>query len=137
VTINKQEYLNILTEIEQSLTQIDTLESAAISADSAYGFEEVFIQIENNLSLIQAWAQQKVDEANQEEAESGVMNNFMVETKAVFDKYAAQIEIAQFESGYGVSYGEPGVGFVLTASFDGVSSTKEIKKSVIVSEDLV
>lgn len=137
MTINKQSYLDVLTEVQQSLTQIDTLESAAISADAAYGFEETFIQIENNLSSIQAWAQQKVDEANQEEAELAVMNNFLAELKAVFDKYSSSVEIAQFESGYGVSYGEPGVGFVLSASLNNVTSTKEIKKSVIVSGDLV
>lgn len=89
--------------------------------------------IENALVVIKNAANEKLDELAQQQ----VMASFLSEMKVVFDKYSATISTMAFEDGYGVGYGEPGTGFLLTALLDGVTSTKEIKKAVISSGDLV
>ncbi|MNV66456.1 hypothetical protein D3C71_1592110 [compost metagenome] len=67
------------------------------------------------------------------------MTSFLSELKVVFDKYTAKIEIGNSTTGWGMNYGEgeTATGFMLTATFEGVISTREINKSVIVSGDLV
>lgn len=103
------------------------------AADPENTFGVALNQILGNLSSVEAWANSKLLEVEQEQ----VMASFLSELKVVFDKYTAKISTVAFEDGYGTSYGEPGTGFLLTASLDSVTSTKEIKKGVIGSEDLV
>lgn len=134
--IDKQKYLDILSFAELTSTRINLLSDVVALADSAHPFNATFINMFENIESIEAWANAAIEQANQEE-QNAVMNNFLAELKVVFDKYAASVDVAQFESGYGTNYGEPGTGFVLTASYEGVTSTKEIKKDIIVSEDLV
>lgn len=136
MTINKQSYLDVLSFAELTSTRVNLLSDVVALADSAHPFNATFINMFENIESIEAWARAAIEQANQEEQQI-VMDGFLGELKVVFDKYAAKIESAQFDTGYGTNYGEPGTGFVLTASYEGVTSTKEIKKDIIVSEDLV
>lgn len=133
--IDKQKYLDILSFAELTSTRINLLSDVVALADPAHPFNATFINMFENIESIEAWANAAIEQANQEE-QNAVMNNFLAELRVVFDKYAASISTASFEDGYGTSYGEPGIGFILTATLDNVTSTKEIRKAVIVSEDL-
>lgn len=135
MTINKAAYEAILAKAVESETTLDLLETS-IEATGELAYQSVFDGFSIELDSIKVWAQSYIDQAIQEEQQI-VMDGFLAELKVVFDKYAASTAIAQFESGYGTSYGEPGTGFVLTATLDNVTSTKEIRKDVIVSGDLV
>ncbi len=137
MVIDRSLFENVLTQLAAAQSALVVLGNAIDTADAENTFDPVFIDISSDLSSIQPWAQGFIDQANQEEAEFAVMTNFLAELKVVFDKYTASSAITPFETGYGTSYGEPGLGYVLTASFEGVSSSKEIKKSVINGSDLV
>lgn len=135
--IDKQKYLDILSFAELTSTRINLLSDVVALADSAHPFNATFINMFENIESIEAWANAAIEQAIQEE-QNAVMNNFLAELKVVFDKYAAKIEIGSDTTGYGLSYGGgASVGVKLTAIFEGTTATKEINKSVIVSEDLV
>lgn len=125
----------VITQAIATQNTVDTLTGSIYIADpTEIGFETQFDAIATTIDNVKAWATQKILEADQEE----VMTNFMAELKVVFDKYAAVMEIGSVESGYGQSYGgSEGVGVKFTATLDGVTSTKEINKAVIVGSDLV
>jgi hypothetical protein len=133
VTIDRQKYLDVITKANLAQGASADLDLVTIAADPNNGFEETFDDIHNSIEVVKIWANQKILEAEQEQ----VMTSFLSELKIVFDKYSASSAITPFETGYGIDWGEPGLGYVLTASLDGVSSTKEIKKSVINLGDLV
>lgn len=134
--IDKQKYLDILSFAELTSTRVNLLSDVVALADPTHPFNATFINMFENIESIETWANLAIDQAIQEE-QNAVMSNFLAELKMVFDKYAASISTASFEDGYGIGYGEPGTGFVLTATLDSVTSTKEIRKAVINSEDLV
>lgn len=137
MTINKANFEAVVTQLTDTWNSVGFLGDSVDTADPENTFGVAISSIYGNLSSIQAWASDKINQANQEEAELAVMNSFISELKVVFDKYAASAAITPFETGYGTNYGESGLGYVLTASFDGVSSSKDIKKSVINGSDLV
>lgn len=132
----KQEYETFLQEINIIETSVLDLDDALINVDNRDDIEQDIGNLVISVHNIETWLNTRIERTNQEEQQI-VMEGFLTELKVVFDKYAASISTASFEDGYGVSYGEPGTGFVLTATFDNVTSTKEIKKAVINSEDLV
>jgi len=125
----------VITQAIATQTSVDTLAGSIYTADpTEIGFETEFDAIATTIESVKAWATQKILEANQE----AVMTGFMAELKVVFDKYAAQMEVGSSESGYGMNWGgSEMVGVKFTATLDGVTSTKEINKAVIVGADLV
>lgn len=133
MTIDKVKFQAVLTAVTEAVTSVDELSDFVESADPDNQFDTTFTNIFADLVSVESWANAKILEAEQEQ----VMANFLAEMKVVFDKYSATISTMAFEDGYGSSYGEPGTGFLLTASLDGVTSTKEIKKGVIGSGELV
>lgn len=137
MTINKAAYEAILVKAVESETTLNLLETS-IESTGELAYQPVFDGFSIELDSIKVWAQSYIEQAIQEE-QNAVMNNFLAELKLVFDKYAAKIEIGSDTTGYGEAYGtgETAVGILLTATFEGTTATKEINKSVIVSEDLV
>lgn len=134
MTIVKTDFQAVLDQLAVVQNSTTLLGDNVDTADPENTFGALFSQIFGNLASVEAWANAKILEADQEK----VMNDFLVEMKLVFDKYTAKIEVGSDESGYGESYGSGGtVGVKFTAMFGGVTATKEINKSVIVSEDLV
>jgi len=129
----KQQYEMVITDADSTLTSLHTLEAAIDLTDLILDGQVTIA--ETALLVIISSAQDKLDLIEQEE----VMTGFLSELKVVFDKYTAKIELGSTETGYGLNYGEgeTAVGIKLTATLDGVISTKEINKSVIVSGDLV
>lgn len=133
MTIDKVKFQAVLTAVTEAVTSVDELSDFVESADPDNQFDTTFTNIFADLVSVESWANAKILEAEQEQ----VMANFLAEMKVVFDKYSATISTMAFEDGYGIGYGEPGTGFLLAASLDGVTSTKEIKKAVIGSGELV
>lgn len=133
MTIDKLKLQIVLSAANIAGEKVSALMDVVDETDPDNQFNSTFTNIFENLESVEAWANQKLLEAEQDE----VMGNFLGELKLVFDKYSATISTMAFEDGYGVGYGEPGTGFLLTASLDGVTSTKEIKKAVIGTGDLV
>ena len=132
-------YEAVITQANTAQGSVDSLGQAIFTADpNELGFETQFDNIQTTIDSVKAWAEQKILEA-QEAAELAVMTNFLAEMKIVFDKYSAKIEIGSSTTGWGMNYGEgeTATGFMLTATFDAVTSMKEINKAVIVSGDLV
>lgn len=127
----KQQYEQVIISVNSVLSAMQGLTVVIDETDLI--LDDQLTLIDNNLLAIEATAQIKLDAIEQEQ----VMASFLAEMNVVFDKYSATISTMAFEDGYGVGYGEPGTGFLLTASLDGVTSTKEIKKAVIGSGDLV
>lgn len=135
MTIDKTLLENVLAQIALTEESVTSLEQSVTTADAEHPLDTEFTSIYVNIDDIRTWAYQRLLETNQEE----VMSNFLAELKLVFDKYSAKIEIGSNSTGYGEAYGEgeTAVGIKLTATLDGVSVTKEINKSTIVSGDLV
>lgn len=127
----KLQYEQVIIAVNSVLSTMQGLEMCLEDTDLNLG-EQLSI-IENTLLGIESTVNDKLDILAQEQ----VMASFLSEMKVVFDKHSATISTMAFEDGYGASYGEPGTGFLLTASLGGVTSTKEIKKAVIGSGDLV
>lgn len=127
----KQQYEQVIISVNSALSAMQGLTVVIDETDLI--LDDQLTLIDNNLLAIEAAAQVKLDVIEQEQ----VMLGFLAEMKVVFDKYSATISTVAFEDGYGVGYGEPGTGFLLTALLDGVTSIKEIKKAVINSGDLV
>jgi hypothetical protein len=138
LTINKANFQQVIAQLNSTWASVIVLDNDMEAADPENTFGVALSSIFGNLSSIEAWANAAIEQANQEEQQA-VMNNFLMELKVVFDKYTASIEIGSDATGYGESYGEgeTAVGIKLTAVLAGVTATKEINKSVIVSGDLV
>ena len=131
MTIDKTKYQAIIEQADFTEGNISDLEVLTQAVGNPY--ESEFTGIYVTFDDIRIWANGKIAEANQEE----VMTGFLSELKVVFDKYTAKLEIGD-DSGYGLSYGGGGIlGVKLSATFEGVTATKEINKAVIVSGDLV
>lgn len=134
MTLVKENFESVLTCSQTVADKVALLvDSITLAAPTNFQFNATFLDIYNKLVTIENWANGKIVEAEQEQ----VMNSFLAEMKVVFEKYSASAAITPFEDGYGVGYGEPGLGYTLTASLGGVTSNKDIKKSVIDKEDLV
>ena len=129
----KQDYEQALADVQATVSCLNTLETSVGLTDLV--LDSDITTAENALMSIAGVIQGKLNELAQEQ----VMTNFLAELRLVFDKYTAKIEIGSTSTGYGESCGEgeTAVGIKLTATFDGVTSTKEINKSVIISADLV
>ena len=128
-------YEAVITKASETQASLDLLTSAIFAADpNEMMFEPSFDSIDDTLNSVKVWAQGKIDEAEQEV----VMDNFLAELKVVFDKYSAIMEVGSNSGGYGVGYGEGSstLGVKFTATFEGVTSVKEINKAVIVGTDL-
>lgn len=128
-------YESIITAANNTQTQLDTLATNIYAADpSETQFEVRFAAVEDTLNAVKTWAQGKIDEVEQEV----VMDAFLAEMKLVFEKYSAGMEVGSNSGGYGVGYGEgeSTLGVKFTATFEGVTSTKEINKATIVATDL-
>lgn len=128
-----QQFQAIIDQADFAESNVSDLEVLITGVDQDRPFETQITQILTTFDDIRTWCNGKILEAEQAQ----VMAGFLDEIKVVFEKYSATISTMSFEDGYGQTYGEPGTGFLLTASLDGVISTKEIKKSVIAKEDLV
>ena len=135
MTIDKAKFQAVIEQVDFTEGNLSDLEVLTNAADAGNSFEPDFTAIYATFGDIRIWANAKILEADQEK----VMSDFLAEMKVVFDKFSAKIEIGSDATGYGESYGygETAVGIKLTAIFDGVTSTKEINKQVIVSGDLV
>lgn len=130
--MTKEDYQKVIIDVGFILSSLEALETSLTSANM--DMDTYLSVIEDSLLAIDTAAQDKLDIIKQE----GVMEGFLSEMKIVFDKYAARMEVGSSESGYGISYGTgEAVGIKLTATIEGVTGTKEINKSVIISEDLV
>lgn len=130
----KQAYEQVITDADATLVSLLALGSSIGETDL-----ELYAnisEIETNLGEIILAAQAKLDNLAQEE----VMNSFLAEMKLVFDKYTAKMEIGSSGVGYGESYGAASTsaaGIKFTATLNDVTSTKEINKTLITSQDLV
>ncbi len=133
MTIDKAAMQSIRDQALLAESEISDLDVLVQNAGYTGLFDAEFTSVYEICTTIRAWANQKITEAEQEL----VMNNFLSELKVVFEKYSASSAITPFETGWGEDYGQPGLGYVLTASFEGVTSSKDIKKSVITGADLV
>ena len=130
----KQAYEQVITDAEVNLVSLQTLESSISATDLELATS--ITSIENILADIKSAAQAKLDNLAQEE----VMNSFLAEMKLVFDKYTAKMEIGSSGVGYGESYGAASTsaaGIKFTATLNDITSTKEINKTIITSQDLV
>ena len=129
----KEQYEQALADVQAAVASLNTLETSVGLTDLVLDSDITIA--ENALMSIASAIQGTLNELAQEQ----VMTNFLAEMKAVFDKYTAKIELGSSATGYGEAYGEgeTAVGIKLTAVFEGVTSSKEINKSVIVSGDLV
>lgn len=130
----KEQYENLRIKVFAAQFSVGVLETDAEDIDTDHTLDPAIEVIQNKLDTILDWTNAKILEAEQEQ----VMNSFLAEMKFIFDKYTAKIEIGSDETGYGESYGtgETAVGIKFTATLDGVTSTKEINKSVINGGDL-
>lgn len=128
----KQQYEAVLSAEDDVSDYLHVLELKVSDTDLILG--DQITLIENALMVIKNASNEKLVELAEQ---SLVMNSFLGEMKVVFEKYSATISTMSFEDGYGNTYGEPGTGFLLTASLGSVTSTKEIKKSAIGSGELV
>lgn len=135
MTIDKTKFQAILDQVVVVQNATTLLGDDINVADPENTFGVAINQILGNLASVEDWANTKILEIEQEQ----VMNSFLAELKVVFDKYVAKIELGSSATGYGEAYGEgeTAVGIKLTATLEGVTATKEINKSVIISEDLV
>lgn len=130
----KQAYEKVITDADATLETLDTLQSSISVTDLE--LDSSLTLIENTLLEIVSFAQAKLDNLAQED----VMNNFLIEMKAVFDKYTAKMEIGSSGAGYGTAYGAgstSAAGVKFTARLNNVISTKEINKTIITSQDLI
>lgn len=129
----KQQYEQALADVHATVACLNTLETSVGLTDLVLDSDITIA--ENALMAIASAIQGKLNEL----AQGQVMTNFLSELKLVFDKYTATLEVGSSETGYGLNYGEgeTAVGIKFTATFDGVVSSGEINKSVIVGADLV
>lgn len=130
----KQAYEEVITDVQANLNGLAALEFSIGETDLDLG--KSLNTIEGSLLDIKSAAQAKLDSLAQEE----VMNSFLAEMKLVFDKYTAKMEIGSSGVGYGESYGAASTssaGIKFTATLNDVTSTKEINKTIITSQDLV
>lgn len=130
----KQAYEQVITDAEANLVSLHTLESSIGGTD--LDLATCITTIESSLLDIKSAAQAKLDNLAQEE----VMNSFLAEMKLVFDKYTAKMEIGSSGVGYGENWGggsTSAAGIKFTATLNDVTSTKEINKTIITSQDLV
>lgn len=137
--INKTDYQAVLTQVADAWVAISDLNIGVDIAGPANTFDSSLNNMFVGLTSIESWANAAIEQAELEEQEA-VMNNFLLDLKAVFDGYySAKLEVGSSADGYGLSYGEgeTAVGIKLTATLNGVTSSKEINKSVILGEDLV
>ena len=130
----KQAYEQVITDVESNLASLYTLELSIGATDLEMAAS--IISIDSSLLDIKSAAQAKLDNLAQEE----VMNSFLAEMKVVFDKYTAKMEIGSSGVGYGQNWGggsTAAAGIKFTATLNDVTSTKEINKTIITSQDLV
>lgn len=136
MTINKTNYQAVVEQVTGAWAAISELSIGVDIADSENTFDSVLNNMFVGLASIESWANAVIEQAEQEEQEA-VMNNFLLDLKAVFDEYQAKIEIGN-ENGYGAGYGGSGAtGIKLTATVGSTTATKEINQAVIVGADLV
>jgi len=132
--LTKEDYQKVITDVGFTLSSLQALETSLAAASMSMDTE--LSLIEDTLLSIDTAAQAKLDRLAQEE----VMNSFLAEMKLVFDKYTAKMEIGSSGVGYGESYGAASTsssGIKFTATLNDVTSTKEINKTIIISQDLV
>ena len=132
--MTKEDYQKVITDVGFTLSSLQALETSLTTASMSMDTE--LSLIEETLLSIDTAAQAKLDNLAQEE----VMNSFLDEMKLVFDKYTAKMEIGSSGVGYGESYGAASTsaaGIKFTATLNDVTSTKEINKTIITSQDLV
>lgn len=130
----KQAYEEVITDVQANLNGLATLEFSIGETD--LDLVTSLNTIENSLLDIRSAAQAKLDNLAQEE----VINSFLAEMKVVFDKYTAKMEIGSSGVGYGQNWGggsTSAAGIKFTATLGDVTSTKEINKTIITSQDLV
>lgn len=130
----KQQYEQVVTDVQANLNGLAALEFSIGETDLDLGIS--LNTIEGSLLDIKSAAQAKLDNLAQEE----VMNSFLAEMKVVFDKYTAKMEIGSSGVGYGQNWGggsTAAAGIKFTATLNDVTSTKEINKTIITSQDLV
>ena len=101
--------------------------------------DEAYTNMVTSLQTILTWVNQAIADGGNT-GEIGVMQAFLAELKAVFDKYAAVIEYVS--SGYGEDMGESygGASFYRLTATDPVNGnveTKDIVSATLSSEQLV
>lgn len=135
MTIDITKFQAVLTAVTEAATSVDELSDFVELADPDNQFDATFTNIFADLVSVEAWANAKILEAEQEQ----VMATFLAEMKVVFDKYSAKLEVGSSVDGYGLDYGNgtANAGVKFTATFEGTTAVKEVNKSVIVGTDLV
>jgi len=132
--LTKEDYQKVITDVGFTLSSLQALETSLATASMS--METELSLIEDTLLSIDTAAQAKLDNLAKEE----VMNSFLAEMKVVFDKYTAKMEIGSSGVGYGMNWGAASTsaaGIKFTATLNDVTSTKEINKTIITSQDLV
>lgn len=123
-----------LTALDSKLTDAE-LAGVVIPA----AVDDALLNLSVNLQTILTWVEQAITDGGNT-GEIGVMQAFLAELKAVFDKYAAVIE--HVSSGYGEDMGENygGASFYRLTATDPVNGnveTKDIVSATLSSEQLV
>ena len=123
-----------LTTLDSKLTDAE-LAGVVIPA----AVDDALLNLSVNLQTILTWVNQAIADGGNS-GEIGVMQAFLAELKAVFDKYAAIIEYVS--SGYGENMGENygGASFYRLTATDPVNGnveTKDIVSASLTSEQLV
>ena len=118
-------------------SKIDAAESMGVVIPT--DVDVAFTSMSTNLQTILDWVNQAIEDGGNT-GEIGVMQAFLAELKAVFDKYAAVIEYVS--SGYGENMGENygGASFYRLTATDPVNGnveTKDIVSASLTSEQLV
>lgn len=131
----------IKTEIIAIDAGLTTLDSKLTDAELAgvvipAAVDDALLNLSVNLQTILTWVNQAIADGGNT-GEIGVMQAFLAELKAVFDKYAAIIEYMD-GAGYGENYG--GASFYRLTATDPVNGnveTKDIVSATLSSEQLV
>jgi hypothetical protein len=132
--MTKEQYQLVLESVNKVVQDTLDLETSLTDDQGNKKFEDEITDILTTLNVIEDWAKEGIDKLNQEV----VINSFLSELKLVFEKYEAKLEVLDEESGYGEGYGQGELnGVRFTATTDGVTGSKDILKSVILSGDLV
>lgn len=114
---------------------LDAAESSGVILPAEV--DTAFADLTTNLYTILEWVNQAIEDGTVGEPELTTMQAFLVELKAVFDKYTAVIEYMD-GAAYGASYG--GASFYRLTATDPVNGnveTKDIVSATLSSEQLV
>lgn len=126
-------YENVLTSLGAMQTANNNLNDSIALTPNASEMDEELSDILLGIQLVEAWAQNNIDQINQEQ----VLNEFLASLKTLMTEYSAIFEIGSSSAGYGENYGEGEViGIKVSVQKNGVQSSKVFEGNSLTSDDL-